>query len=200
MLIAITVMGINVMADHASCNNNLYLSDTVNVTVHQWIESCSYNIGEHTYRIFDYGDKLLASIADFQVFSNGRYKIFTYLDTSAVSGMNVTDMYLINENWQGNNQPPVTFPGAQATLENATATTVSGGTVGPTTESGWAFKGASNNVDQNDLSNGAFSPNRTQHFYLYAEVHIPASMNVGNYGLPLEIWLISYANFGKLSF
>jgi hypothetical protein len=86
-------------------------------------------------------------------------------------------------------------------LENATATNAdNGSTFGPTTESGWAFKGRSNDVDQNNLNDGAFGPNRTQHFYLHAVVNIPASMSVGDYGLPLKIWLISYANFGELQF
>jgi hypothetical protein len=108
--------GASVFAAHASCDHNLYISKQVNVTVDQWIESCSHSIGDHTYTICDYGDQTLISIADFQVFSNGRYKIFTYLDVSAVSGMSVEDMYLSSESWQGNNTPPNEFPGSAADL------------------------------------------------------------------------------------
>ncbi len=192
-VIAILALGVMALADHATCDHNLFLSGKVNITVAQWTEG---SFDANTFDICDYGSHDY-SLGTLTVKSNGKYRVF--VDISDISNSAFGANVITALKWMINNTG---ITGASPTTLTAGATAVkeSNGNTETNTAAliGYGFKPTS----------GWFSPDETtgRSGELTATFNIPRDttdtndLNSGSYNFTVNIWVITYANKTDLTF
>jgi hypothetical protein len=190
-VIAILALGVMALAEHATCNNNLYISGTVNVTVSQWTEG-SFDANDITF--CDYGNSGYKVLGDLHIYSNGKYKVFVNFSLATDSIFQTN--YITGLKWAltGNpitaSTPETLSAGATATREDNgnTITNVSaleGYGLQNTTNSGWF------GPDETDGTDG----NLEATFNIPQDLKDNSDLAAGkNYDFVVNIWVISHAN------